>query len=107
MKRFIVEDDYFRITVVDGKRNAQGGIDCRNGHEIGDCYVCAYGCPEPENGVGSFCSKTMLKLFPLQEAVRAGGDLRRLGGESATQYTFGCPDGVVFFRLEAEKNHRR
>lgn len=53
MKRFIQEDVSFVITVVDGKKNNEGSIDCRNGHEIGDVYVCEYGCPT------DFCQKCM------------------------------------------------
>ena len=72
---------------------------CRNGHEAGDTYTCEYGCPD------GFCSKSMAKLFPLMEAVRARGDLSNLlvwalkhSGE------FICPDGVVTFKLEALRN---
>ena len=96
MKRWIQEDVSFVITVVEGKRNRQGAIDCRNGHEIGDAYVCEYGCP------GDFCQKSMLKAFPIMEAVRAGGDLRNLGGETAHKIRFCCPDGMVVFQLEAK-----
>ena len=97
MKRFIKEDFTFQITVIDGKKNSKGVIDCRNGHEIGDTYCCQYGCP------ADFCQKSMLKAFPLMEAIRAGGDLRNLGGDSATSIRFCCPDGVVAFQMDAEK----
>ncbi len=53
-----------------------GVIDCRNGHEIGDSYICEYGCP------ADFCQKSMLKAFPLMKSVKAGRDLRNLGGEA-------------------------
>ncbi len=96
MKRFIAEDVAFTLTVVGGKTNG-GALDCRNGHEIGDQYVCEYGCP------ADFCQKCMCKAFPLMEAVRAGGDLRLLGGDSRDAITFCCPDGVVMFRLEATR----
>lgn len=99
MKRWIQEDVSFTITVVDGKRNAEGRLDCRNGHEIGDTYVCAYGCP------ADFCQKCMLKAFPIMEATRAGGDLRRLGGTSENAIRFSCPNGVVVFALEAVKEN--
>ena len=55
----MVESVSFVFTVIDGKRNNEGYIDCRNGHEIGDTYVCEYGCPT------DFCQKCMLKPFPL------------------------------------------
>lgn len=97
MKKFLKEDYSFRITVIDGNKNKHGAIDCRNGHEIGDTYTCEYGCPD------GFCSKSMLKVFPIMEAVRSGGDLCNLGGDSGTTMNFCCPDGVVTFRLEAIK----
>ncbi len=94
MKKFIQEDTSFKITVLDGKKGKTGSIDCRNGHEPGDTYLCEYGCPE------GFCQKSMLKAFPIMEAARAGGDLRNLGGDSESSIHFCCPDGVVLFRLE-------
>ena len=91
------EEFRFKITVLKvGLDNNPVGH-CRNGHEVGDTFVCEYGCP------GGFCSKSMAKLFPLQEAVRSGGDLRNLGGSAQYTIEFCCPDGVVWFRLEAEK----
>lgn len=62
MNKFVTENYRFKITVVKA-----GG--CRNGHEVGDTYSCEYGCP------GELCQKTMLKLFPLMETIRCGGDL--------------------------------
>jgi len=96
MKKLVDEKYSFVVTVVDGQRNSEGDIDCRSGHEAGDAYACEYGCP------GGLCSKTMLKLFPLMEAVRAGGDLRNLlPNAEKHRCEFICPDGVVWFRLEA------
>ena len=89
------EDYSFKITVV------SVGVDekpesCRNGHEVDDTYRCHYGCP------GGFCSKSMAKLFPLMEAVRAGGDLSNLiAGATKHCCEFVCPDGIVTFKLEA------
>ena len=97
MKRFVTENVTFEITVTGGKTNPDGVLDCRNGHEIGDRYVCQYGCP------ADFCQKAMLKAFPIMEAVRAGGDLRLMGGESADTLCFCCPDGVVQFCLKATR----
>jgi uncharacterized repeat protein (TIGR04076 family) len=98
MKKWYKEDYSFKITVVsvgaDGKPE-----NCRNGHEIGDAYMCEYGCP---NG---FCSKSVAKLFPLMEAVRSGGDLSNLlAGASRHSGRFICPDGVVTFMPEAVCN---
>lgn len=100
MKKVTQEEMSFTITIVDGKRNTSGVIDCRNGHEIGDSYSCEYGCS------AGFCQKSMLKAFPLMESVRAGGDLRNLGGEAENKIRFCCPDGVVTFLLEAKRSTR-
>lgn len=101
MKSWHKENYSFKITIVsvgdDG--NARH---CRNGHEPGDTYSCEYGCPMPMNSEGGFCSKSMSRLFPLLEAVRAGGDLSNLlPGAEKHKCEFTCPDGVVKFRLEA------
>jgi uncharacterized repeat protein (TIGR04076 family) len=97
MKKWYKENYSFKITVLsvgaDGKPQ-----NCRNGHEIGDDFYCEYGCPD------GFCSKSMLKLFPLMEAVRSGGDLSNLlSGASKNSGIFTCPDGVVTFRLEGKE----
>ena len=73
---------------------------CRNGEEPGDRYECTYGCPVNKDGQG-ICSKTMTILFPLMEAVRAGGDLTNVGGDGRYTKTVVCPDGCVMFRLIA------
>lgn len=54
------------------------------------------------NNEGSFCSKSMSKLFSLLEAVRAGGDLSNLLPVAEKhKCEFTCPDGVEKFKLEA------
>lgn len=98
MNKFIIENTSFRISVVYGKTNQFGAIDCRNGHEIGDTYTCEYGCPK------DFCQKAMMKAFPIMEAARANGDLRNLGGDTENAIEFCCPDGVVTFRLEVTRH---
>ena len=98
MKKWYEEEYCFQVTVL------SVGIDgnpkhCRNGHEIGDTYLCEYGCPD------GFCSKSISKLFPLMEAIRSGGDLSNLlYGATKHRGEFSCPDGVVTFLLEARKN---
>ncbi|WP_424829059.1 hypothetical protein [Rectinema subterraneum] len=37
------------------------------------------------------------------EVVRCNGDLRALGGNGPYETTFICPDGVVLFKLTAER----
>ena len=70
--------------------------------EIGDRYTCTYGCPVNQNGQG-ICSKTMMMLFPIMEAVRSGGDLENIGGSSPNTKELVCPDGCVLFKLTARK----
>lgn len=45
---------------------------CRNGEEIGDRYVCTYGCPVNQDGYG-ICSKTMMMLYPRWRLCEAEG----------------------------------
>jgi uncharacterized repeat protein (TIGR04076 family) len=97
MKKWIDEDYSFTITVIDGiwgPYDTHVRIGCRNGHEIGDTYTCQYGCPEPVNGEGGFCTKTVQKLYEIEEAIRHG--------KSPTEVDFKCADGCVTFRLQAE-----
>ena len=104
MKKVYKEEDAFKIAVVSVAPDNRPE-NCRNGHEVGDTYTCEYGCPISAEGTGGFCSKSMAKLFPLMEAVRAGGDLSNLlTGASKHSGEFYCPDGVVMFKLEALKN---
>jgi uncharacterized repeat protein (TIGR04076 family) len=97
MKKWINEDYRFTITAIDGiwgPGDMRVRIGCRNGHEVGDTYTCQYGCPEPVNGEGGFCTKTVQKLYELEEAIRHG--------KSPAEVDFPCADGCVTFRLQAE-----
>ena len=44
----------------------------------------------------------MTVMFPIMEAVRSGGDLRRIGGSGQYTKDVVCPDGCVMFRLTAK-----
>lgn len=68
MKIWYEETWKFKITVLSIKPDNNPRGHCRNGHETGDEYTCFYDCP------GGFCSKSMLKAFPLMEAIRSGGE---------------------------------
>lgn len=103
MKKWYPEDWTFEIEVIGYTRGDRPEGYCRNGEEIGDVYRCGYGCPVNQAGEG-LCSKTMLLLFPMLEAVRSGGSLENLGGEGRLVRTFVCPDGCVRFRLTARQN---
>lgn len=101
MKKWYDEEYAFTITVVGYLRGDSPEHLCRNGEEIGDTYRCTYGCPVNAAGQG-ICSKTMLLLFPLMEAIRSDGDLENVGGDGRYSKTVVCPDGCVIFRLIAE-----
>lgn len=110
MNKWYSEDYEFAIEVIGVSHNGETENHCRNGDEIGDLYKCAYDCPVNQRGRG-FCSKSMLLLFPMLETVRGGGDLRMIGGyspngnvpDSPLVKEFVCPDGVVTYRLTAQK----
>ena len=94
MKTRYQEDWEFEIDVITVGRDNKP-TNSRLGDEPGDAFTCQYGCPQ------DFCSKAMLKVFPILEAVRSGGDLRNLGGSGKHEMEILCPDGVVRFRISA------
>ena len=100
MKKWYREEYRFEVEVIGYLRGNGCENHCRNGEEPGDRYECTYGCPVNKDGQG-ICSKTMTILFPLMEAVRAGGDLTNVGGDGRYTKTVVCPDGCVIFRLIA------
>ena len=75
MKKWYDEEYKFEIEVTGLLRGNHTERYCRNGEEIGDKYFCTYGCPVNKNGYG-ICSKTMMMLYPIMEAVRSGGSHR-------------------------------
>jgi uncharacterized repeat protein (TIGR04076 family) len=96
VRKWYQEDWRFTLSVL--RVGAQGRAEeCRLGFEQGDTFECTYECPD------GFCPKALMKVFPLMEAVRSGGDLRNLGGSGAAEMVFVCPDGVVQFRLVGER----
>lgn len=102
MKKWYAEEYEFQIEVTGFLRGDHTEGYCRNGEEIGDTYTCTYGCPVNADGQG-ICSKVMMILFPIMEAVRSGGDLENIGGSSPYCKDIVCPDGCVLFRLTAKK----
>ena len=84
MKKWYDEEYEFQVEVIGYLRGDHTEHLCRNGEEIGDTYRCTYGCPVNADGYG-ICSKAMMTLYPLMEAVRSV-----------------CPDGCVMFRLTAK-----
>lgn len=102
MKKWYGEEYEFEIEVMGFLRGSKTERYCRNGEEIGDKYKCTYGCPVNQEGQG-ICSKTMMMLYPIMEAVRSGGDLENVGGDGKYSKTIVCPDGNVIFKLTAKK----
>lgn len=84
MKKWYDEEYRWIIEVIGYLRGDGPERVCRNGEEVGDVYTCTYGCPVNAEGQG-ICSKVMMVLFPVMEAVRSGGDLQNIGGSG--QYT--------------------
>lgn len=110
MNKWFNEEWAFTIEVIAVSHDNRTENHCRNGDEVGDIYRCTYDCPVNQYERG-FCQKSMLFLFPMLETVRGSGDLRKIGGYSPTGNVidspfckeFVCPDGVVTYRLTAEK----
>jgi len=100
MKKWYAEEYTFEIEVTGFLRGTRTEGHCRNGEETGDKYTCTYGCPVNAAGQG-ICSKVMMVMFPVMEAVRSGGDLENIGGGGKYSKDIVCPDGCVVFRLTA------
>jgi uncharacterized repeat protein (TIGR04076 family) len=102
MKKWYADEYEWDIEVTGFLRGDKTENYCRNGEEIGDKYHCTYGCPVNKDGHG-ICSKTMLLMFPIMEAIRSGGDLKNIGGNDTYTKDLVCPDGCVLFRMTATK----
>ena len=94
MKKWYDEEYLFEIEVTGFLRSDHTERYCRNGEEIGDKYSCTYGCPVNAQGYG-ICSKAMMILFPIMEAVRSGGSTNganiHLTGEGVPTIVIGIP----------------
>ena len=101
MKKWYDEEYEFTVEVAGYLHGDKPERYCRNGEEIGDTYTCTYGCPVNKDGYG-ICSKVMMMLYPLMEAIRSGGSLENLGGDGKYSKTVVCPDGCVIFKLTAK-----
>ncbi len=102
MKKWYNEEYEWEIEVIGFASGDSTERYCRNGEEIGDKYSCTYGCPVNTAGQG-ICSKVMMMMFPIMEAVRSGGNLGNIGGHSRYSTDIVCPDGCVKFRLTAKE----
>ena len=102
MKKWYNEEYEFEIEVIGFLRGDKAERYCRNGEETGGKYRCAYGCPVNSEGQG-ICSKVMMIMFPVMEAVRSGRYLDNIGGDGKYIKIIVCPDGCVIFKLTAKK----
>lgn len=102
VKKWYDEEYEFEIEVTGFLRGNRTEQYCRNGEEIGDKYICTYGCPVNSEGYG-ICSKAMMIIFPVMETVRSGGNLENISGSGKYCKDIVCPDGCVMFRLTAKK----
>jgi len=102
MKKWYDEEYEFEVEVTGFVKGDSTVNYCRSGEEIGDKYTCTYGCPVSSQGHG-ICSKLMMVLFPIMEAVRSGGDLKNIGGSEKYVKDLVCPDGCVKIRLTAKE----
>ncbi|NLG24525.1 MAG: TIGR04076 family protein [Clostridiales bacterium] len=98
MKKWLMEDWNFTVTVLAVGPDGDPVGRCRMGFEPGDRFTCRYDCP------AGFCPKSMFKLHALCDAMRAGGDMRLLGGEARGSIRFSCADGPVTFLLEGRQD---
>ena len=92
MRKWIVEDWQFTITVTGGKAE-----DCRLGFEKGDEFHCEYAVPS------GFCPKTMPMLHTLCEIIRCGGNFTHRGSDKPYEIDFPCADGAIRFHLAAKE----
>lgn len=89
MKKWVVEDWEFEITVIKAEQ-------CRMGFEVSDRFTCKYECPS------GFCPKTMPILYTLCEISRCGGDYKLRGSKLSNEIDFQCADGCIEFHLVAK-----
>ena len=90
MKRWVVEDWEFELTVIDGEAG-----NCRLGLEKGDKCVFSYECP------AGMCPRVMTELFTWCEVIRCGGDFTHRGEKEKYEMDLHCPCRCILFHLKA------
>ena len=94
MKKWYHEEYEFQIEVIGFLRGDHTEQYCRNGEEIGD----------PVNAAGQgICSKVMMILFSIMEAVRSGGDLGNIAETANTARMSYAPTVVSYSGLRQRK----
>ncbi len=95
MKKWMVEDWQFEVTVIEGKSEK-----CRLGLEKGDTFIFQYETP------ADFCPRAMVELYNLCEIIRCGGDFTYRGSNKKYQIEFWCPCHCELFKLIARPINR-
>lgn len=95
MKRWVVEDWEFELTVIDGEAG-----NCRLGLEKGDKFVFSYECP------AGMCPRVMTELFTWCEMIRCGGDFTHRGEKEKYEMDLHCPCRCILFHLKANPINR-
>ena len=95
MKKWVVEDWEFTLTVIEGKAAC-----CRLGIEKGDQFVFSYACPS------GMCPRVMTDLHTWCEVIRCGGDFSYRGSKEKYEMDFTCPCGSIRFHLRATPVNR-
>jgi len=95
MKKWIVEDWEFELTVINGEAK-----NCRLGLEKGDKFIFQYECP------ANLCPRVMTELFTWCEVIRCGGDFTHRGNTEKYEMNIKCPCQCIEFHLLAKPINR-
>lgn len=95
MKKWVVEDWGFTLTVVEGK-----AANCRLGMETGDRFDFSYECP------AGICPRVMNEVYTWCEVIRCGGDFTHRGMKDKYEMELWCPCRCIRFHLKAVPIHR-
>ena len=90
MKKWVVEDWGFELTVTEGKASL-----CRLGLEKGDNFTFSYECPT------GMCPRVMAQVYTWCEVIRCGGNFTYRGSNEKYEKDFICPCGSIHFHLKA------
>ncbi|MBR4961770.1 MAG: hypothetical protein IKY52_12810 [Clostridia bacterium] len=90
MRKWIVEDWAFTLTVTEGKAE-----NCRLGFEAGDTFTFSYACPD------GMCPRVMTEVYTWCEIIRCGGDFTYRGSGEKYEMDLVCPCQSIRFHLKA------
>ena len=90
MKKWVVEDWGFELTVTEGKASH-----CRLGLEKDDKFTFSYECP------AGICPRVMAQVYTWCEVVRCGGNFTYRGSKKKHEIDLVCPCDSIHFHLRA------